>query len=72
MFQYDELTEVMRQRVDTKFIDLLNNIQVGNVDEHVQKEHKEKFIEESDTNYPENALLMFTENYPTVKHIVKC
>ena len=68
MFQFAELTEVMRQRDNTKFINLLNKIQVGNVDEDVQKQIKERFIEESDINYPENALHMFAENYPTVKH----
>ena len=37
MFQFAELTKVMRERGDTKLIDLLNKIQVGNVDEDVQK-----------------------------------
>ena len=68
MFQFAELTEVMRQRGDTKFIHLLNKIQVGNVDEDVQKQIRERFIEESDTNYPENVLHMLAENYPTNKH----
>ena len=68
IFQFAELTEVMRQRGDTKFIHLLNKIQVGNVDEDVQKQIRERFIEESDTNYPENVLHVFAENYPTVKH----
>ena len=68
MFQFAELTEVMRQRGDTKFIDFLNKIRAGNVDEDVQKLIGERFIEESDINYPENALHMFAENYPTVKY----
>ena len=55
----------MRQRGDAKFIDLLNKIWVGNID--VQKKIRERFIEESDVNYPENALHMYAENYPTVK-----
>ena len=63
MLQFAELTEVMRQRGDTKFIDLLNKIRVGNIDENVKKHIRERFIEESDTNYPENA-----KNYATVKH----
>ena len=44
MFQFAELTEVMKQRGDTKFIDLLNKIRVGNVDEDVQKQIRERFI----------------------------
>ena len=38
MFEFAELTEVMRQRGATKFIDLLNKIRVGNVDEYIQKQ----------------------------------
>ena len=44
MFQFAELTEVMRQRGDANFIDLLNTIRVGNVDEDVQKQITERFI----------------------------
>ena len=68
LFQFAELTEVMRQGGDIKFIDLLNKIRVENVDEDVQKHIRESFIEESDINYPGNALHIFAENYPTVKH----
>ena len=48
MFQFAELTEVMRQRGEAKSIDLLNKIRVGNIDEDVQKQIRERFIEESD------------------------
>ena len=68
MFQFAELTEVMRQRGAAKFIDFLNKIWVGNIDEDVQKQIRERFIEESYINYPENALLILAENYPTVRH----
>ena len=61
----------MRQRGDAKFIDLLNKIRVGNIDEDVQKQIRKRFLEESDINYPENALDMYAENYPTVKHNLK-
>ena len=71
MFQFAELTEAMRQRGDTKFIDFLNMIRVGNVDESVQKQIRERFIEQSDVNYLENVLHMFAKNYPTVKHNCK-
>ena len=61
MLQFAELTEVMRQRGDTKFLYLLNKVQVGNLDEDVQKQIRERFIEESDINYSENVLHMFAE-----------
>ena len=48
MFQFSELTEVMRKRGDAKFIDLLYKIRVGNIDEDVQKQIRERLIEESD------------------------
>ena len=64
IFQFGGLTEVMRQRGDTKFIDLLNKIRAGNADEDVS-------LEETDTNYPENAFHMFAENYPINKHNYK-
>ena len=67
MFQFAELIEVVRQRSDTKFIDLLNKIRVGNVDEDVQKQIRKRFLEEFDINYPENSLYMLAENCPTVK-----
>ena len=70
LFQFTELTEAIRQRVDVKFIDLLTKIHVGNIDD-VQKQIREWFIEESDINYPENAQHMCAENYPTVKHNCK-
>ena len=50
MFQFSELTEVMRKRGDAKFIDLLYKIRVGNIDEDVQKQIRERLIEETDTN----------------------
>ena len=37
MLQFAELTEVMRQRGGTKFIDLINKIRVGNLDKDFQK-----------------------------------
>ena len=71
MFQFTELTEVVRQRSDTKFIDLLNKIRVGNVDEDVQKQIRERFLEEFDISYPENSLYMLAKNCPTVKQNCK-
>ena len=67
MFQFSEMAKVIRQRGDTKFIDLFNKIQVWNVDEDVKTQIRERFIDVSDINYPEKALHMFAENYPTVQ-----
>ena len=67
MFQFSEMAKVIRQRGDTKFIDLFNKIQVWNVDEDVKTQIRERFIDVSDINYPEKALYMFAENYPTVQ-----
>ena len=50
MFQFSELTEVMIKRGDAKFIDLLYKIQAGNIDEDLQKQIRERLIEESDIN----------------------
>ena len=71
MFKFAEETEVMRPRRDAKFIDLLNKIRIRTIDENVQKQIRERFIEKSDINYPENALHMYAENYSTVKHNCK-
>ena len=40
-----ELTEVMRQKDDMEYIQLLNKIRVGNVDEDVENKIKSRFIE---------------------------
>ena len=50
MFQFSELTEVMKKRGDAKFIDLLYKIRAGNIDEDVQKQIRERLIEETDIN----------------------
>ena len=66
LFQYEELTEVVRQN-DQLFIDLLIKVRVGNIDDEVEKLLKARFIDESDENYPVDVLHMYTENKPAVK-----
>ena len=45
MFSLIELTELMRQKDDLEFIQLLNNIRVRNVDEDVENKLKSRFTE---------------------------
>ena len=68
VFKFTELTEVMRHRRGIEFIDFLNKIRVGNLDESVQNRLKARFVKESDINYPRDALHTFAENNPTLLH----
>ena len=56
IFKFAELTEVMKQRGDIEFIEFLNKIRVGNLDESIQTRLKARFFKENDVNYPRNAL----------------
>ena len=66
LFKYEELTEVVRQN-NKLFIDLLNKIRVGNIDDDVENLHKARFVRESDENYPKDALHMYAENEQAMK-----
>ena len=61
LFKYAELTEV--------FIDLLNKVPIGNIDDDVKNFFKAR-LRESDENYPKDALHMFAENDPALKRNV--
>ena len=60
LLKHTELTEGVSQ-IDQLFIDLLNEAQVGNID-GIEKLLKERFTQESDRNYPKNALDIYAEN----------
>ena len=64
MFKYDELTEVVRKS-DQVFVNLLNNVRFATVDENTGKLLKARLIDQSDKNYPHDALHMYVENAPT-------
>ena len=68
MFQFAELIEIMRQNNDKDFIDILNEIRVGNVDTSVKNLLCSRFISPNNRNYPSSALHIFAENSPVRKH----
>ena len=51
LFEYTELTEVLRQN-DKLFFDLLNKLRVGNINDNVENLPKAIFTCDSDKNYP--------------------
>ena len=61
LIKYAELKEVVRQN-DKLFIGLVNNLRVGNVDDHVENLLMAKFIYEPDRNFSKDALHMHEEN----------
>ena len=66
LFKYAELTELVRQNVKKSFIDLLNKVRVGYIDNDIENLLKARFIRESDENYPKDALQMRAENEPAM------
>lgn len=59
-----ELTEVMRQRDVIAFIDLLNQVRVGDLDEEHKKLLKTRFISKNILDYPSESIHIFAENAP--------
>ena len=64
MFKLAELTEVMCQKGDYTFIDLLNNVRTASINDHDEKLLKSWFIQNNDVDYPTYVLHISAENRP--------
>ena len=67
-FKMAELTEVMRQRENYQFINILNKIREGEIDEDVELTLKSRFFIKEEPLYPESAVHIFVENKPVEHH----
>ena len=63
-FKLAELTEIMRQKGNTMFTELLKKIRVSAVDVSVDYILKSRFVQQSEREYPYRALHTFAENDP--------
>ena len=68
MFKLAELAEVMRQKDDDTFIDLLNNVRTASVNDQDEKLLKSRFIRNNDVDIPTDVLHIFAENRPADQH----
>ena len=66
LFKYVQITEDLRKN-DKLFIDLLNQVQVGIIDDDVDNLLKARFTHDYDENYLSDALHMYAENEPALK-----
>ena len=67
-FKFCELSEVMRQREDSSFIDLLNNVRIGELSDNDVDVFSSRVIDKTDENYPVDDLHIFAENEPARLH----
>ena len=68
LFQMIELTEIMRQKDDQPFTELLNRFRTATHTEDDIKCIESRFVHPTDNNYPTNALHIFAENAPVDQH----
>ena len=64
LFELCELDEVMRQRGDERFIDLLNNIRIGKLSNDDDELLKTRIIAKDSECYPHDAIHIWAENEP--------
>ena len=67
-FRMVELTEIMHQRDDRSFTDILNRVRIGNLDENDIEQLLKRRIEKSDENYPCDVLHIWAENKPAAEY----
>ena len=67
VFEIAELTEVMRQRGDGNFIDLLNHVRIAELNDSDVSLLRLKFIKPND-KCPQDAIHIFAENAPAHMH----
>ena len=65
-----ELTQIMCHK-DKDFIEMLNKIRKGLVDESSEKMLRSRFVDRSNSNYLKYGLHVFTENAPVSSHNVE-
>ena len=63
-----KLAEVMRQKGDDTFIDLLNNVRTASIIDQNEKLLKSRFIQNNYVDYPTDVLHIFVENRPADQH----
>ena len=68
VFKMIELTEIMRQKNDKAFIELLNRIRTASRTEDDIKVIQSRSITPSDPHYPSDALHIWAENAPVNEH----
>ena len=68
VFKMVELTEIMRQKNDKAFTELLNRIRTASHTEDYIKVLQSRRITPSDPNYPSDALHIWAENAPVNEH----
>lgn len=68
VFKMIELTEIMRQKDDQPFIELLNRFRTGSqTDEDIQRIQSSS-ISPLEDNYPTDSLHIWAENSPVTQH----
>ena len=68
VFKIIELTEIMRQKNDKAFTELLNRVRTASHTEDDIKVIQSRCISPSDSNYPTDALHIWAENSPVNEH----
>ena len=68
IFQFVELTEVMRQKGENLLIHILNKIRVANISKSVDAILKEQSMSQNHSSFPTDALHFFAEKKPLIDH----